>query len=106
MRLFHLDIAQFEQNYETLEGTARYIEAASLKLSASAKFRQPKEGVGHTAAYAEPQWLYDTAISERYFYATGYNLARLMDKFGLHYKERLFNRGDLTLEKLLKDHTR
>ena len=44
-------------------------------------------------------WLYTTGKS--YFYATGFNMVRLLDKLGIEYKIELFNKGELSLEQLL-----
>jgi hypothetical protein len=44
-------------------------------------------------------WLY--TVGNRYFYATGFNMVRLLDKLNIDYKRRLFNEGNLSLEVLL-----
>jgi len=82
----HLQVENAETSFETLEGTARYIEAATLKA----------------ASKNNPAWLYETTISDRYFYATGYNICLLLDKLGTPYKRTLFRNGSLTLEDILK----
>ena len=47
------------------------------------------------------QWLYLTNKTT-YFYATGFNMARLLDKLGIEYKSRLFKDGKITLKNILK----
>lgn len=80
-------MALAETYYETMEGTARYIEA-------KAGFR--------LGLYTEKDdWLWNTG-STYYFYATGYNLVRLLDKLGGD-KSRLFNEPTLSLAQLLAE---
>jgi hypothetical protein len=38
-----------------------------------------------------------------YFYATGFNMARLLDKLGIEYKSRLFKDGKISLEDILRE---
>ena len=75
-----------ERVYETMEGTARYIEVhacpGGYDLDAN-------------------DWLYRTDISQ-YMYATGFNIVRLLDKLGVDYKTRLFDEG-LALDGLLPE---
>ena len=47
-------------------------------------------------------WLYLTSKTT-YFYATGFNMARLLDKLKIEYKSRLFNESGLSLEEVLKE---
>lgn len=75
-----------EQVYETMEGTARYIE-----------FHAYPGGYDLTAN----DWLYRTDRSQ-YMYATGFNIVRLLDKLGVDYKTRLFGEG-IALDELLPE---
>lgn len=75
-----------ERVYETMEGTARYIE-----------FHACPGGYDLDAN----DWLYRTDISQ-YMYATGFNIVRLLDKLGVDYKTRLFDEG-LALDGLLPE---
>lgn len=71
-----------EEIYELMEGDARFVEAqAGFRLE----------------CYTEAdKWLYDTAHSG-YFFATGYNLIRLLDSCGID-KSHLFTERLLPLE--------
>lgn len=75
-----------ERVYETMEGTARYIE-----------FHACPGGYDLDAN----DWLYRTDISQ-YMYATGFNIVRLLDKLGVDCKTRLFDEG-LALDGLLPE---
>jgi hypothetical protein len=103
------DISKYEKCYETMEGTARYIEYSLynffstkrpdyklLKSDTSyksfAKFR--KYDIKHD------NWLYQTEKTT-YFYAIGFNLARLLDKLKIEYKSRLFKEGKISMEDIL-----
>jgi len=46
-------------------------------------------------------WLFETRKTS-YFYATGFNMARLLDNMGVDYKSRLFKERELSLEQILK----
>lgn len=111
-REFGFDVGCTEKVFETMEGTARYIEynlrrhfAAEdtenglLKsdpcFHADAGFRDFK--------LENAKWMYRTDKSV-YFYATGFNIVRLLDKLGVDYKSRLFNEGGMSLERLLREY--
>ena len=51
---------------------------------------------------AQDKWLYLTEKTT-YFYAIGFNMARLLDKLKLEYKSRLFKEGQLSMEDMLND---
>jgi hypothetical protein len=106
----HYDIRPYEVFYEKLEGTARYVEFQLLN-----NFRSLPADTGLQrvdTAYTSHRdlrdfelekhlWLFDSARSGNYVYATGFNMARLLDKLRRPYKEQLFNNGALALEDLL-----
>lgn len=106
----HYDISKYEIFYEKIEGTARYIE---FQLLNSFRDLPPDQDLQRSdTAYKANQpfkdfrlednkWLYETARSGNYVYATGFNMARLLDKLGRPYKEQLFTNGALALEDLL-----
>jgi len=105
-----LDIASYEKAYETMEGTARYVEY-KLYEQFSQKQPDPKLSSSDTAykAYAyfsnysieKDAWLYKSSQGS-YYYATGFNTARLLDRLTIEYKSKLFRNGPLTLEDLLR----
>ena len=47
------------------------------------------------------KWLYLTEKTT-YYYAIGFNMARLLDKLAIDYKSTLFKQGGLSLEDILK----
>ena len=108
-----VDISIVEAGYETLEGTARYVEF-SLYDHFSDKIPDPNLLKSDTIYCSynyfkdfdidKNDWLFQTGKTT-YFYATGFNITRLLDKVGIVYKERLFNEPRLTLEELLKSTT-
>lgn len=100
----------YESGFETMEGTARYIEEVVHNNFLSVKF--PDELLKLDTIYsnalkrekpAPDPTGYKTEATMLYTYAIGYNMARLLDKFGTDYKSKLFIQPELTLEKLLRD---
>ena len=107
-RRFNLKIDEYEKVLETMEGTARYIEYKLQKEFATMK--PDKKLMNIDTSYNSYQgfknyniendpWLYK--IGKSYFYSTGFNMARLLDKLEIKYKTRLFKEGNLSLEQLL-----
>ncbi|MGE0568176.1 MAG: hypothetical protein AB7O73_09520 [Bacteroidia bacterium] len=99
-----------ETFFETMEGTARYIEYSlyskfatmlpDLKLIKSDSLFHSYE---HYKNYSKTKekWLYLTNKT-KYYYATGFNIARLLDKLGVSYKSRLFNEK-VFLDEILRE---
>lgn len=103
------DISKYEKCYETMEGTARYIEYSLYKLYATkqpdykllksdSSFRSFEKFRNYDIT--KDEWLYRTEKTT-YFYAVGFNMARLLDKLKIEYKSRLFKEGKVTLEDIL-----
>ena len=83
----NLDIISAEQYMEITEGSARYIEYQLYKYFGDFNLTNAK-------------WLY--TVGKNYFYATGFNLLRLLDKVGIEYHSRIFT--DVTaVEKALRE---
>ncbi len=107
----NLDIESFEKCYETMEGTARYVEY-SLYNKFSTMGQDDKLQKSDTSYKSFDQyrqysiendpWLFTTSKTT-YFYAVGFNMARLLDKLQIEYKTRLFNEGGLSMEDILKN---
>lgn len=105
------DIESFEKAYETMEGTARYVEH-KLYEKFSDKLPDSKLTSSDTAYHSysyfrgykidKDEWLYLTSKTAVYYYATGFNMARLLDKLKVEYKNRLFHEGELSLEDIVK----
>jgi hypothetical protein len=111
-RLLGDNLATLERAYETMEGTARYVEYCLYRGFAQ---KEPNNKLSRSdSAYHSYQYFQNYSIEKdtwlylsdktTYFYATGFNLVRLLDKLGIEYKTRLFKEGGLSLEDLLKQH--
>ena len=70
-----IDIVALEQLYETMEGSARYIEYCLYRHFGN-------------FSLSDAKWLY--TVGRRYYYATGFNLLRLLDKLEIDYKYGIF----------------
>ena len=104
----NFDIELYETNYETMEGTARYIEYRLQKEYSKMKpnqqlqdvdkfYKSNKEFINYKLS--NDPWMYK--VGARYFYSTGFNMIRIFDKLNIEYKSKLFKINNLTLEKLL-----
>jgi hypothetical protein len=74
-----------------MEGTARAVE---WTLSGEIGLADPAAGI--------PEWLWRTDRST-WFYASGFNMARLLDKLNIEYRSRLWGGGSLSLEQILRN---
>lgn len=104
-------VAFYEPGFETMEGTARYIEMATIvnmiKPMIAGKLIALDSNYKKLLPAVELKPLADIAIkteaTQRYTYAIGYNMCRLLDTYNKDYKSRLFKTPDLTLEKILQE---
>lgn len=108
----NIDISKIENIYETMEGSARYLEYSLYNLFAK---RGPTDNLiesdtsFHNYDYFKKfnieneEWLYLTEKTT-YYYATGFNIIRLLDILNIDYKTRLFQEEKLTLENLLEEY--
>ena len=71
----NIDIVAAEQLMEITEGSARYIEYRLYQYFGDFNL-------------ADAKWLY--TIGKNYYYATGFNLLRLLDKLGIEYHSCIF----------------
>lgn len=103
---FNRSIDFYEKSFETMEGTARYIEAAVIRnfstMQLSERLKKSDTNSMINGPSSDPEWAYKTNVSQRYTYAIGYNMARLLDALKVSYKTELFKTPDLTLEDLLR----
>lgn len=83
----NLDIAATEQFMEIMEGSARYIEYRLYDYFS-------------IFSLTDAKWLY--TVGKNYYYATGFNLLRLLDKLGVEYHSRIFT-DVTTVEKSLRE---
>ena len=81
------DIAAAEQYMEITEGSARYIEYRLYEYFGD-------------FSLSEAKWLY--TIGKNYYYATGFNLLRLLDKLGIEYHSYIFKDVSV-VEKALRE---
>ena len=81
------DIAAAEQYMEITEGSARYIEYRLYEYFGD-------------FSLSEAKWLY--TIGKNYYYATGFNLLRLLDKLGIEYRSYIFKDVSV-VEKALRE---
>lgn len=108
----NFDVRPVEKTFETMEGSARYVEYGLYSFFAQKE--ADKKLMKSDAAYQsyryfrnysmeQDKWLY---LSDKttYFYATGFNLLRLFDKLEIDYQARLFREGELSLEEILEQH--
>lgn len=98
---FQSDIGPWEEFWETIEGTARYAEY----YMAGYFGKIPIGGIGRCdslfkrfvdypadADFEKKQvFVNRTEIMPAYYYVTGFNLCRLLDKLGIAYKRSLFD---------------
>jgi hypothetical protein len=108
MEEFKLDVGRYERCYETMEGTARYVETGLYKtftqqpipamLKADTAFKNFNQY--HNFRLEDAKGIYMPAYTS-YFYATGYNLTRLLEKLKIPFKNILFETGGVSLEELL-----
>lgn len=104
-----LDISKYEKCYETMEGTARYVEYSLYNLFSTRRpdYKLIKSDTSFKSfdkfrnyTIKKDEWLYLTEKTT-YFYAIGFNIARLLDKLKIDYKSRLFKEGGITMEDIL-----
>lgn len=79
-------IVALEQLYETMEGSARYIEYCLYRHFGN-------------FSLSDAKWLY--TVGRKYYYATGFNLLRLSDKLRIDYKYLIFKNVS-TVERYLR----
>lgn len=104
------DIAAAETYYELMEGTARYAEWELYKYFGKTSPNPEMASIDtgfHNYGYFRnwrldrDPWLFKTEKTS-YLYATGFNMARLLDKLGIRFRDSIFDRG-FSLEALLRN---
>lgn len=107
------NLTRAENFWETIEGTARYTEyymALHFSDVPVDTIKRCDSRFNGFANYSDPKSLEEskafktrTEIMPAYYYVTGFNLCRLMDKIGIEYKNTLFDRPEKGLYNLLID---
>lgn len=95
------NLTQMENFWETIEGTARYAEYymagnfSKLQKSGPGQcdslFRNFSDYTDALNFEDKPAFRERTKIMQAYYYVTGFNMCRLMDKMKIDYKPDLFN---------------
>jgi hypothetical protein len=99
--LHKLNLSELETFWETIEGTARYAEyymagnfhqmTTETSNQCDSLFRNFKDYASQSNFENEPAFIQRTKMMQAYYYVTGFNLCRLMDKIGIDYKLDLFD---------------
>lgn len=110
------DIRPLENFYESIEGTARYVEyylagnfqhiPAQTLPSCDSLFRGFQEYTGQQNFEDKAVFKERTKMMRAYYYVTGFNLCRLMDAMGISYKPDLFNHPTTGLYAIFLQHAR
>ena len=111
--IFGLNFSDLENFWETVEGTARYSEyylAGNFKNIPLTEFNNCDPLFQHFRDYNDSINFEDkkefrerTQIMQAYYYVTGFNLCRLMDKMGVQYKHMLFDKPRNGLYEILRN---
>lgn len=107
---YEYDISTYENFWEKIEGTARYIEyycGDVFYQYSKSKSKTIDPYFKNFNAFRKKNFCNDKQFKEReeimayYFYVTGFNLCRLMDKLKIEYKSVLFKNGSVALTDLI-----
>lgn len=105
---FNADITAIEQLFETMEGTARYVEYNLYDVFSTKRpdIEMMKSDTLYQSysyfkdfSFDENQWLYKTGST--YYYAIGFNILRLLDLLKIDYQPKLFQ-DNISLEDILR----
>jgi hypothetical protein len=106
--MYKYDLAPSEKFWEMIEGTARYIEynmgyiymgqkKGHLHLECDTLFNSFNKY--SNAEFLQTPWFKEkTEIMPAYYYVTGFNLCRVMDRLRVNYKEKLAEDPSVSLE--------
>jgi len=107
------DISPLENFWETAEGTARYVEyhlaghfneiSIGQKIQCDSLFNQFKDYKGSIHFEDRGESIQRTKMMQAYYYVTGFNLCRLMDKMTIPYQTELFNYPNKGLYEIFLD---
>jgi hypothetical protein len=95
-----LDLNTMEKFWETMEGTARYVEyymagnfsqIPKTAIQCDSLFNRFKDYEEASNFEDKPEFRTRTQIMPAYYYVIGFNLCRLMDKMNINYKQGLFD---------------
>lgn len=108
---FGFDIVRHEKFWEKLEGTARYMEynAGFIYSSAEVHGNSCDSLFNNYNDYSlndflgRPWFVEKTKMMTAYYYVTGFNLCRLLDRYQIQYKNELFDQPLVGLEDFLPE---
>ena len=113
--LHNLNLSIMENFWETIEGTARYAEyymagnfykiATGTSSQCDSLFKNFRDYSDMINFENELEFIERTKMMQAYYYVTGFNLCRLMDKIGINYKQDLFNHPAEGLYEIFTKHT-
>lgn len=113
--LHKLNLSAMENFWETIEGTARYAEyymagnfyqiAPEISSHCDSLFKNFKDYPDRSDFENKQEFIRRTKIMPAYYYVTGFNLCRLMDKIGISYKQDLFNDPTVGLHEIFITNT-
>jgi hypothetical protein len=103
------NMAEVEDFWEKMEGPARYVEYymglsfpnMNNTMSCDTMFRAFAAFKANSRLEETEVFVERAKINRAYYYATGFNLCRLLDKLGIDYKGKLFNLPGLSLTEIL-----
>lgn len=107
---YEYDITTYENFWEKIEGTARYVEYYCGDIFyqySKSKMKITDPLFKNFSAFNKKNFSEGKHFKEReemmayYFYVTGFNLCRLMDKLKIEYKSVLFKNGGVALTDLM-----
>ncbi|MBK9631324.1 MAG: hypothetical protein IPO62_09735 [Saprospiraceae bacterium] len=107
------DISPLENFWETTEGTARYVEyylaghfnqiSIHQKIQCDSLFNQFRDYKVSIHFEDREESIQRTKMMQAYYYVTGFNLCRLMDKMNIPYQRELFNQPNKGLYEIFLD---
>lgn len=104
------DIEPLEIFWEKIEGSARYIEYNLGRIFKTSDWNIPVRcdtlfdhfNKYRNTDFENQPWFYlKTGIMPAYYYPTGFNLCRILDKLGVKYKTDLFDKPRESLHKIV-----
>jgi hypothetical protein len=100
-QLYKFNLTVMENFWETIEGTARYVEyymagnfnqlADDTENNCDSLFKNFKDYAVNSNFEEKKEYKQRTKMMQAYHYVTGFNLCRLMDKLNISYKQGLFD---------------
>ena len=111
--MFPFDISQSEKFWEKIEGSARYVEynmeyiysdenLEFVNMTCDTLFNKFNDYVNHNFIDSPASYANTKIIPAYYYYMTGFNLCRVLDKLKVNYQDKLFDNTAKGLEDYLR----